>query len=182
MAADPTPEATVLEGAIRQIGYVVPDLDAAIAPWLSLGVGPWLTIREMAQPGCRYRGQPCDPTISVAFTNSGPLQLELIQPHGDTPSIYQEFLDAGLVGFHQFAWWTTDFDALLARADAAGWSAVFSGDAGGVARFAYFEPAPTVATIVEVTELNGATQGLADMLDAAVATWDGVTDPVRPLF
>jgi hypothetical protein len=148
----------VLDGAIRQVGYVVPDLDAAIVPWCDLGVGPWYTIREMPQPGCIYRGQPCAPTISVAFTNSGPMQIEIIQPHGDTPSIYREFLDAGRTGYHQLAWWTEDFTGMLERAEAAGWPLVFSGDAGGAARFAYFELDQQVSTIIEVTELNEMTQ------------------------
>jgi hypothetical protein len=172
----------VLEGQIRQVGYVVPDLDEAIAPWLALGVGPWLTIREMPMGICTYRGEPCEPTISVAFSSSGPMQLEIIQPHGDTSSIYREFLDAGRSGFHQLAWWTPDFDGMLGRAAANGWDVAFSGDAGGVARFAYFEPAPGVATIVEVTELNDATQGMADLVESTAAAWDGVSDPVRPLF
>lgn len=172
----------MLEGHIRQVGYVVPDLDTAIAPWLELGVGPWLTIRDLPMGICHYRGEPCEPTISVAFANSGPMQLEIIQPHGDTPSIYREFLDTGRSGFNQLAWWVPDFDGMLARADAAGWQVAFSGEAGGVARFAYFEPTPNVAPIIEVTELNDATQGLATMLEATAAEWDGVTDPVRPLF
>ena len=170
---------TVLEGPIRQVGYVVPDLDAAIAPWLDLGVGPWLTIREMPMGTCAYRGEPCEPTISVAFSNSGPMQLEIIQPHGDTPSIYREFLDDGHEGYQQLAWWVRDFDAVTQAASAAGWSLVFRGD--GMVPFAYYETDPIVTTIVEVTELNEAAQGLADLLDAAAADWDGVTDPVRPL-
>lgn len=172
---------TVLQGHIRQVGYVVPDLDAAIAPWLELGVGPWFTIRDLPMGVCRYRGERCEPTISVAFSNSGPMQLEIIQPHGDAPSIYREFLDAGRSGFNQLAWWVPDFDAMLVRADAAGWQVVFSGEDGGVARFAYFEPTPDVATIIEVTELNDATQGMAALVESAAAIWDGVTDPVRPL-
>ena len=38
---------TVLPGPIRQIGYVVTDLDQAIAGWLELGVGPWFVIRGL---------------------------------------------------------------------------------------------------------------------------------------
>lgn len=105
----------VLDGAIRQVGYVVRDLDDAIAAWLGLGVGPWYTIREMTQTGSEYRGEPSEPTISIGFTNSGPTQIELIQQHGDTPSIYREFRDAGGDGYHQLAWWTPDFDGLMTR-------------------------------------------------------------------
>jgi hypothetical protein len=175
----------VLEGAARQIGFVVRDLDAAIKSWCALGVGPWFTIRELEQPGCRYRGEPCEPVISLALTNTGPMQVELIQPHGDGPSIYHEFLTTGREGFHQLAWWPTDFDATTRRAEAAGWTEVFAGRAGDT-RFAYFEVDPAtstvVSTIVEITELNDTTQGLADLLEAAARDWDGVTDPVRSLL
>src|SRR5262245_34149964 len=171
----------VLDGAIRQVGWVVRDLDDAIASWVALGVGPWYTIRELPQPGSVYRGEPSDPTISIGFANSGPMQLELIQQHGDTPSIYREFRDAGGDGYHQLAWWTPDFDALLARAEAAAWPVVYSGGTGGT-RFAYFELDQRISQIIGVTELNEMTQGLADMLESAAAEWDGVTDPVRSLF
>ncbi len=171
----------VLEGPIRQIGYVVADLDVAIRRWGALGVGPWFTIRALKQEDCRYRGQLCEPTISIALSNSGRLQIELIQPHGDVPSIYREFLEAHGDGFHQLAWWVTDFDAVMHRAEAAGWPVVFSG-AGGSVRFAYFEVDPAISTIIEVTELNDATRGLDDLVAGAAAAWDGVTDPVRSLL
>ncbi len=172
----------ILPGAIRQIGYVVRDLDAAMQSWCSLGVGPWLTMRNLEQPNCVYRGQPSEPTVSIAFANSGPLQVELIQLHDDGPSIYREFLDAGHEGFHQLAWWAEDFDGFMQRAEAAGWPVVFSGDGNGTTQFAYFELDTMISTIVEVMELNDATRGLADAVANAAAGWDGVTKPVRALF
>lgn len=169
----------VLDGSIRQIGYVVRDLEAAMQSWCALGVGPWFTIPEFAQEGCRYRDQRCDPTISIAFANSGPMQIELIQQHDDGPSIYREFLDAGREGFQQLGWWVDDFDAVMQRADDARWPLVFSG--GGDVRFAYFELDPRISTIVEVMELNDASRGLAELVAGAAAEWDGATDPIRSL-
>jgi catechol 2,3-dioxygenase-like lactoylglutathione lyase family enzyme len=171
----------VLDGPVRQVGFVVPDLDAALQSWCSLGIGPWFTVREIEQTGCRYRGELCEPTLSIAFANSGPLQLELIQQHGDEPSIYREFLDAGREGFHQLAWWAADFDAVTKKADAAGWPAVFSGGSGDV-RFVYFELDTAISTVVEVMELNDVSRGMAELVADAAATWDGVTDPVRSLL
>lgn len=170
----------VLDGPIRQIGYIVRDLDAAMESWRALGVGPWFTIRELTQKDCQYRGELCEPTLSIAFANSGAMQIELIQQLDDASSIYREFLDAGREGYHQLAWWVTDFDAMKQQADDAGWPVVFSGD-GGTVRFAYFEPDPSVGTIIEVMELNDSSRGLADMVEGAAANWDGVSDPIRSL-
>ena len=172
----------ILPGDIRQIGYVVRDLDAAMRSWCALGVGPWFTLREIEQSNCLYRGQLSEPTLSIGFTNSGSLQVELIQVHDDGPSIYREFLDLGHEGFHQLAWWTEDFDGLMERAEAAGWPVVFSGDGNGLTKFAYFELDTTISTIVEVMELTDATRGLGELVAAAAAEWDGVTDPVRSLL
>jgi catechol 2,3-dioxygenase-like lactoylglutathione lyase family enzyme len=171
----------VLDGPIRQVGYVVHDLDAALESWCGLGVGPWFTIREHEQNDCRYRGNRCEPTVSIAFANSGAMQIELIQQHDDGPSIYREFLDAGREGFHQLAWWVTDFEAAMKAADDARWPVVFSNDRGDV-RFAYFEPDPRISTIVEVMELNDSSRGLADLVAGAAAQWDGVSDPIRSLL
>jgi hypothetical protein len=176
-----TQPSDVLPGEIRQIGYVVRDLDVAMRSWCDLGVGPWFTLRNLEQPNCTYRGQLSEPTVSIGFANSGPLQVEVIQPHDDRPSIYREFLDAGCEGYHQLAWWAEDFDGLMSKADAAGWPVVYSGNQGGT-RFAYFELDAAISTIVEVMELNDLTRGMAGMVASAAAEWDGVTDPIRSLF
>jgi Glyoxalase/Bleomycin resistance protein/Dioxygenase superfamily len=176
-----TDASAVLEGPIRQIGYVVRDLDAALQSWCALGVGPWFTIRNLEQKDCRYRGELREPTISLALANSGPMQIEVIQQHDDTPSIYREFLEAGNEGFHQLAWWVDDFDAMLQNAAIAGWPIVWSGDGGDV-RFAYFEPEPGISTIFEVMELNDISRGMAELVASAADRWDRVTDPVRSLL
>jgi hypothetical protein len=48
----------VLEGPIRQIGYIICDLDAAMQSWCSLVAGPWFTMRNVEQR-CRFRGELC---------------------------------------------------------------------------------------------------------------------------
>lgn len=170
----------VLGGAIRQIGYVVRDLDTAMRSWLALGVGPWFTMRDLRQRDCRYRGEPCEPTLSLAFANSGSLQIELIQQLDAVPSIYREFLDAGHEGFHQLAWWVDDFDAVCRAAAGAGWPKVFWSDAGDV-RFAYFELDPAVCTIVEVMEANDATRAFGELVADAAQAWDRISDPIRSI-
>jgi len=174
-AADPS----VLPGAVRQIGYVVHDLDEAIANWLRLGVGPWFVLRGQTQSGL-YRGQPCTVTVSIAFANSGDLQIELIRQEDDTPSIYTEFLESGRDGFHQLAWWASDFDAALRSVQDAGWPIVWSGGGDGGTRYAYFEPPAGPATIIELMEATPATTGLAALVRQAADSWDG-TDPIRAL-
>jgi catechol 2,3-dioxygenase-like lactoylglutathione lyase family enzyme len=170
----------LLPGAVRQIGYVVRDLDAAIESWVALGVGPWFTIRRQRSPNW-YRGEPSEPVISLAFANSDELQIELIQQEDDAPSIYREFLDAGNEGFHQLAWWAEDFDGVMARATAAGWSVVCSGGGDGGARFAYLDLGGATSTVVEVMELNDATRWLARTVRDAARDWNGAGPHVREL-
>jgi hypothetical protein len=171
---------TALPGAIRQLGYVVPDLDEAMRSWLALGIGPWWTIREMPQVAFRHRGEPTEPVLSIAFSNSGPMQLELIQQHDDAPTAYREFLDAGGQGFHHLGFWTDDFAASASAAEAAGLHTAQEGD--GMVRFAYYELNGATSTMLELMELTDSTRGLDDLVRGSAADWDGRTDPVRPLM
>ncbi|MEX2031793.1 MAG: VOC family protein, partial [Dehalococcoidia bacterium] len=66
---------TVLEGPVRQIGYVVHDVDTAVQSWLALGVGPWFTMPHLEMRGCRYRGDVSEPPLSIALAHSGPMQI-----------------------------------------------------------------------------------------------------------
>jgi hypothetical protein len=165
-------------GPIRQIGYVVGDLEQALAEWIALGVGPWFVVREYVQQ-VTYRGEPCEITISIALANSGDLQVELIHQHGETPSIFTEFLDSGREGLHQLTWWPDDFDAAVAAAEAAGWPVVWSGGDETTTRFAYVEPpAGGPATVYELMELTDVTRGMGTFVRDAATNWDG-TDPIR---
>ena len=170
---------TVLPGPIRQIGYIVTDLDQAIANWLELGVGPWFVMRELTL-SVDYRGERCQITQSLALTNSGELQIELIQQEDTTPSIFTEFLNSHGEGFHQFAYWTDDFDATMRAVGAAGWPAVWSGGEDVGTRFAYVEPPGSPAAVIEIMELNDMTAGMGTFVRDAAANWDG-TDPIRVL-
>lgn len=168
-----------LPDPVRQIGYVVTDLDEAIASWLELGVGPWYVLRGILQR-MLYRGEPRAVTLSLALANTGDLQVELIHQDDDTPSIFTEFLAANGPGFHQLAWWPDDFESTMQAVQAAGWPVVWSGGEDSGVRYAYFEPPGGQATIIEIMELTDAFAGMAKLVRDAADGWDG-TDPIRPL-
>ena len=170
---------TPLPGPVRQIGYVVRDLDLALAGWVELGVGPWFVIRGMTQR-VLYRGEPCEITLSLALANSGDMQIEVIQQQDDTPSIFTEFLSSGREGFHQLAYWTEDFAGTMQAVEAAGWPVAWSGGEDVGTRFAYVEPPNSPAAIVEIMELTEATTGMASFVRDGAASWDG-SDPILNL-
>src|SRR5271166_672577 len=107
---------------IRQMGYVVPDVEAAMNYWINeLGVGPWYYAPKMIASDYIYRGDTgYDPVVSVGLANLDAMQIELIQPRDDIPTLYRDFLNAGLAGVQHFAYWTEDFDAEAARAKESG--------------------------------------------------------------
>ncbi|MER7684445.1 VOC family protein [Streptomyces sp. NPDC097610] len=173
------PLSAALPGAIRQVGYVVRDLDRALDDWLSLGVGPWYVMRGMSVH-VLYRGQPCTITVSIALGNSGDLQVELLQQDDETPSIYTEFLASGREGYQQLAWWVDDLDAAVqAIVGTTGWPVVWSSDdTKSSLRYAYLEPPTGPAHVIEIMERTADTDGFAEMLRAAAAAWDG-SQPIR---
>jgi hypothetical protein len=177
---EPARPGAVLPGPIKQNGYVVRHLEQAIEAWLAVGVGPWLLLPHMTQTGSTYRGAATAPLVSIAFANSGDLQVELIEQEDDSPSIYREFLDAGGLGFHHLAWWVEDFEAVSRDAEAAGWTMVHEGDTGGMAHFANYDLGGTTSTVIEVMELTDATRWLVRTVQEASVDWDG-SDPVRDL-
>jgi Glyoxalase/Bleomycin resistance protein/Dioxygenase superfamily len=170
---------SVLPGPIRQIGYVVTDLERAMRSWVELGVAPWFVIRGLPMRAV-YRGKPCETTLSLALSNSGELQVELIQQEDDTPSIFTEFMASSGPGYHQLAYWTEEFNATMDAVAEAGWPVVWSGGEGFGVRFAYVEPPNSPATIVEISELTDATVAASTFIRDAAASWDG-SDPIREL-
>lgn len=175
----PSPSPSPFPGPVRQFGYVVDDFDRALDGWVAAGVGPWFVMRGLPPAG-RYRGEPCEVTLSLGMTNIGDMQIEVIQQEDSAPSIYSEFLASGRHGFHQLAWWVEDFDAALDAAAAHDWPVVWSGGGDVGVQFAYVEPHAGAAAIYEITEKTDAITGLDRMIRDAVTDWDG-RDPIRTL-
>jgi hypothetical protein len=160
-----------LPNTIRQVGYVVGDLDRTIAGFCAQGIGPWFVLHDVEQDDSTYRGEPSAPVLDIAFSSSGSVQLEVIQQRNDAPSMYRDFLATGASGLHHVAWWTEDLDAVTAEVAAKGWPAL---QAGG--RYTYFD---TPTGVLEITLDDDLSRAMNEMVAAAADAWDGITDPVR---
>jgi hypothetical protein len=167
-------------GDIRQNGYVVRDIDAAMKHWIEvLGVGPFFYIEKAPIKNFRYYGEPSDMVASIALANSGPLQIELIQQRNDAPSMYRDFLDAGHEGLQHVAYWTRDFDADFERSQKLGYTVGQSGDVGGPdGRMVYFATEAHPGTVIELSEISGLKGKTFEMIAEKARTWDG-SDPIR---
>jgi catechol 2,3-dioxygenase-like lactoylglutathione lyase family enzyme len=169
-------------GPIRQNGYVVRDIEAALDHWTQvLGVGPFFYFERAPIADFRFRGETSELEVSIALANSGDLQIELIEPRNDAPSMYRDFLAAGREGLQHVAFWTEDFDAGLEAAISRGYRVAQSGQSGGPdGRFVYFEEEAHPGTVIELSEVSGAKGRFFAHIRAQEVSWDG-TDPVRVL-
>jgi len=162
-------------GPIRQNGYVVRDVEAAMDHWMErLGVGPWFLIERVKLDWFRHRGADSSPALSIALANSGDLQIELIQQWDDSPSLYREFLDAGHEGLQHVAFWTTEYQSLYDAMAEAGYTLGHEGQIGGPqGRFAYYDSDAHPGTVVEISDVSGGKGRFFDHVRRAAAEWDG---------
>lgn len=169
------------EGDFRffQLGHVVDDVVAAAARWSrAFGIGPFHVLPVVEQHS-DYGGQIRPVRIQIAVAQAGPVQIELIQQHCDTPSIYSEWSRGGTSSFHQIATLTSGYDAKTAHFAALGYPIAAQSHGNGF-RVAYID---TVADFGFYTEVVDAPPAFTDHVRAVATTcadWDG-TDPVRIL-
>lgn len=167
-------------GPIRQLGYVVDDIEAGMRHWSQvMGVGPWYYNPRVPIENYTYDGQTYEPHNSVALANSGYVQVELIQTRNDVPSMYRDFRNAGHRGLQHVAFWTECFDDDLERLLARDFTVKMGGEVGANGRFVYFEQEHHPGTVIELSEVLGPKGKMFDMIRAASEGWDG-QDPIRP--
>ena len=167
-------------GEIRQAGYVVDDIEAAMDYWSRvLGVGPFFYKEQVPIENYMYRGESYRPHNSVALANSGDLQIELIQQRNDAPSMYKEFLDSGREGLQHMSYWSRDYQGLYDRALSLGYKVGHEGQIGGEkGRFAYFDTEAHPGTVVEISDISGSKGSFFEHIRKVAAGWDG-SDPIR---
>lgn len=169
-------------GKVCQNGYVVRDIEAAMRHWIEvMGVGPWFYIEEVKTDWFTYRGSPSEARMSIALANSGDLQIELIQPRNDAPSMYKDFLNAGHEGLQHMSYWTQDYQALYDKALDLGYRVGHEGQIGGEkGRFAYFDTQAHPGTVIEISDISGSKGRTFDYIRKQAENWDG-SEPIRPI-
>ena len=171
-------------GSVRQNGYVVRDMHAGMRWWSEVaGVGPFFYVERLTLDHYKYRGQEMPPpALGFAIGQSGDFQIELLQQHDDTPSMYRDFLDSGCEGFHHMAYWTHHFDRDIQHLLECGMEIQQAGQSvtgGADARFAYLIDGPQ-GIVIEISDTSGSKGELYRRVAEAAAGWDG-RDPFRKL-
>lgn len=161
-------------GPIRQIAFVVTDIDQAIENWHSqMGIGPFAVVRDCRPlKGSLYRGETSgNIVLNIAFAYIGDMQLELIEQVNDTPSMYQEALERGCWGTHHYAVCVEDFSSSYQHAINNGFTPLVNAGAPGYAQMAYVESDRIPGLILEIIEWNDLTRpyfdGISNFLSEA---------------
>lgn len=167
-------------GEIRQLGYVVSDIEAAMRYWTeTMGVGPFFYNPKVPIEDYHYDGETHEVHNSVALANSGFVQIELIQTRNDAPSMYRDFQRDGRSGLQHVAYWTESFENDLASMEAKGFRVKMGGKVGEKGRFVYFDKEMHPGTVIELSEVLGPKGRLFRSIHEASVGWDG-SDPIRP--
>lgn len=166
-------------GPVMQIAFVPPDFDAALRHWTKvMGVGPFFLLENVALEDMRYRGEPSDCVFTLALAYWGDVQVELIRPENDAPSIYRDLPNHGAM--HHVCILTDDIAAAKATVLAAGAELLVEakvGDDGGVI---YVDTKGYPGGLVEVLQPATGGREFFAMMRAAAHDWDG-SEPVRKI-
>jgi methylmalonyl-CoA/ethylmalonyl-CoA epimerase len=167
---------------VFQNAFIVDDIEAAVARWVrSMGIGPWVMLENISMPNATYRGQPTTMPLHAALASSGELQMELIQPLHDHPSVYRDYYPRGTEGFHHIGVLTDDVPGEIERYRALGHGVVATGGNPDATHIAYLDTWEASRCLVELIHADANYKRLTAMLRDAARTWDGKTPTVpRP--
>jgi hypothetical protein len=164
---------------IIQMAYVVTDIQQAMQLWIEkLNVGPWFLLPSFTGIEPQYRGKPSLGEVSLAMSFAGHMNVELIQPVNDAPSVYREVLEKRGPGFHHWGVATAHFDRDLEKYRSAGHELAYSLRVPTGGRVAYLDTTAQLNGFVELIELGGGFEPAFNKFYRATIGWDG-QDPVR---
>ncbi|MDB5441552.1 MAG: glyoxalase [Caulobacteraceae bacterium] len=166
---------------VAQTAFVVPDLPSAITRWTrDLRAGPFFVLDRFLVPGQTYRGATSTADITLAMGFAGHMQIELIQPLDEEPSVYRETIQRRGYGFHHVGIACTEVDAASTEYQARGYAEVFRAavPTGGEVVYLDDGAGPDVG-FIELLPVTPGMDATFTRFWEASRGWDG-TDPVRP--
>lgn len=168
------------ETAIIQTAYVVSDIHQAMTQWTNnLGVGPWFLLDRFAGDDAIYRGAPAQSAVTLAMAFSGHIQIELLQPLDDHPSVYRETIQRQGYGFHHWGVGTRDLEGSIDSYLESGYELAFKAGVPTGGSVAFLDTKGKLPGFIELIELGDEMESTFTKFYTASLTWDG-NDPVRP--
>jgi hypothetical protein len=168
------------DDGVIQMAYIVPDIDAAMRSWSeNLKVGPWFLLDSFTGVDPMYRGAPSQADVKLAMGFAGHMQIELIQPKDEHPSVYREVRDGRGWGFHHYGMATRTFQADLDRYESKGYELAFLCGVPTGGSVGYLDTKGELPGMLELIEVGDTMESLFTKFYLASVGWDG-TDPVRP--
>lgn len=94
-----------------QYAYFVRSIEDAAVQWSRLaGAGPFFVTRHHVADRFDYRGTTQEADVSYAFGYIDDVQIQLIEQHDDTPSIYLDMFPDRSEGQHHIARLVADYE------------------------------------------------------------------------
>lgn len=170
------------DNGIMQMAYIVKDIHRAMEEWIArLKVGPWFLLDHFTGEHPVYRNQPSRADMTLAMAFAGHMNIELIQPNDDHPSVYKEMIDARGYGFHHWGLASADVDADVKRYEAMGMEVAFRAGVPTGGDVAYMDTHGALPGFVELIQTNALMEQAFTGFYRAALSWDG-KGPVRPFM
>jgi hypothetical protein len=168
-------------GGVIQMAYVVTDIRAAIDHWVrDLGVGPWFLLDHWSGIDPVYRGRPSLAGVSIAMAFAGHMQIELMQPEDDHPSVYREVIERRGYGFHHHGGASADIDGDVARLEQQDYTLAFRAGVPTGGEVAYMDGGAALPGMLEYIEATPGMDAAFTAMWQASVEWDG-RDPLRAM-
>ena len=137
---------------LHHICIAVPDIDAAIAYYESVGIGPWHDYPPLEQ---FTRLDVPDPDgfrrLDYRYAWIGGFQLQLVQP-GPEPTPQRRFLDERGAGVFHVGFEVPDADAADAQAAGMGVAPLMRGRRDDGSGFTYYDTADRAGVVLEIRQ------------------------------
>lgn len=164
-----------------QIAYAVPDARAAAQRWVGdLGVGPFFLRPHIELASVVHRGRSATFDHTSAYAQWGAVMVELVQDHGDGPSVVRDMYGPDESGLHHLAFIVDDLDATVDRLAGIGLTTAMRATTAGGVRFDFVDAVGTHGHMLELYERSDRLLAFYDAVAAAAEGWDG-RDPIRPM-
>ena len=158
---------------IIQNAYLVNDIDQAIERWHGLwGIGPFFLRRHIQFASVVYRGKPSTIDMSAAYVQAGPIQVELVAQHDNSPSAFRDMFAPGVEGLHHVAVLPENYDEMMAHYTRLGYPVAAEVRTAGGRGAGFLDTRPLLGHMMEVYVPGEGINALYRDVAAAAASWD----------